>query len=763
MKSDCRNKSPDNGGDDPLLVGDVVKPETQIVPEILTITHDHRNPFKVDFDDPLWKTYMESLKPLGLGILLNTCNIRTEEKYTNFFNHLVCESIRLEHEKQEAMHPAGIELLPIVTRGCLCELAKKIGFDQHTLEKCYEFSNQIQTFRHLRGFMDDKFIRNLEYAQLKYPFPHLVSVLIKSKTNRPSTHHLISQGTADIILDSCIDAWTGSDLETLSEDTRKKILDFYQRASLSSYCTAFSYRPLLTKLPWQDVPDYLQLPTHTHPFYSQYVDNAEVADADALQCGHISLGNTCHQGEMGGNEMLKTPEEALACLEMECNQTFLGMVQMQYQALVDLVQLIDLLEKACIRFVHFSKENELRSRVFSEKMGLESGWNCHISLKSEDSGMKKTVSYHCNPPGNHQMGKPKVGKRAAVAAGFQNNIGSSLPEKLDRNPWFLDFPRWTSNKRNGFESTTHLKSSASTQPQYDQGYRVSSRQASVGSDSDPFDYDMSNRAQLPKGINNIRPHLETMDNVPLLVSLFTDCTPANTQEMITIMQEYGEVVCVMGSAANHHNTPVFLQADATLAIQPLYPQVCQDVPVYQPCSKAGMPSPINISQMLNSVASSLSFHMEDEVSIFHLILESRHFSLCLLNAMQYWTCALIFLAVAQVVDQYLTLPLFLTPGQVLWLTMIVIPLLSVSLLGAPPGKEVMNISTGKNQVIVDVENVKHSLLNYGLKFAPSIAILLLAAALADAESEANDHLNLIMVRCQFHLAVKNDLVIHSVF
>ena len=447
--------------------------------------------------------------------------------------------------------------------------------------------------------------------------------------------------------------------------------------------------------------------------------------------------------------MLKSPEEALACLEMECNQTFLGMVQMQYQALVDLVQLIDLLEKACIRFVHFSKENELRSRVFSEKMGLESGWNCHISLKSQDqaelaAGMKKTVSYHCQAPGK-SLGKPKVGKRAAVPAMpsmtmSNNNIGSSLPEKLDRNPWFLDFPRWTSNKRNGngFESTTQLKD-----PSH---FRLgsSSRQASVTSDSDPFDYDMSNRAQLPKGINNIRPHLESMDNVPLLVSLFTDCTPANTKEMIMIMQEYGEVVCVMGSAANHHNTPVFLQADATLAIQPLYPQVCQDVPVYQPCSKAGMPSPINVSQMLNSVASSLSFHMEDEVSIFHLILESRHFSLCLLNAMQYWTSGLIFLAVAQVLVQYLTLPLFLTPGQVLWLTMIVIPLLSVSLLGAPPGKEVMNISTGKNQVIIDAENLKYSLLNYGLKFAPSVGVLVLAQALADAESQANEHLNLIM-------------------
>ena len=56
------------------------------------------------------------------------------------------------------------------------------------------------------------------------------------------------------------------------------------------------------------------------------------------------------------------------------------------------MELIDDLEGACIRFVHFSKENELRSRVFSEKMGLEAGWNCHISLLSEalgdDSGTK---------------------------------------------------------------------------------------------------------------------------------------------------------------------------------------------------------------------------------------------------------------------------------------------------------------------------------------------------------------------------------------
>ena len=156
----------------------------------------------------------------------------------------------------------------------------------------------------------------------------------------------------------------------------------------------------------------------------------------------------------------KTLEDPLACLELECNQTFLGMVQMQYQALVDIVQLIDLLEKACIRFVHFSKENELRSRVFSEKMGLESGWNCHISLKSNDGivSKRKTVSYHCPSRPGHQPGRKKSGKRAAVAARNNKLLGGSLPDKLDRHPWYLDFPRWHDTRRGQtFASAAQLK------------------------------------------------------------------------------------------------------------------------------------------------------------------------------------------------------------------------------------------------------------------------------------------------------------------
>ena len=70
------------------------------------------------------------------------------------------------------------------------------------------------------------------------------------------------------------------------------------------------------------------------------------------------------------------------------------------------------------------------------------------------------------------------------------------------------------------------------------------------------------QAKLPIGIEQVRPHLENVDNVPLLVSLFTDCTAENTREMIHIMQDYGEVTLLMGSVCNSDNKAVFLQADA---------------------------------------------------------------------------------------------------------------------------------------------------------------------------------------------------------
>lgn len=88
---------------------------------------------------------------------------------------------------------------------------------------------------------------------------------------------MLSHGSADLILEACTDFWDGTDIYPLSGSDRsgldfkslhpcidifysclikyltccfnrlcyrKKVLDFYQRACLSGYCSAFSYKPM---------------------------------------------------------------------------------------------------------------------------------------------------------------------------------------------------------------------------------------------------------------------------------------------------------------------------------------------------------------------------------------------------------------------------------------------------------------------------------------------------------------------------------------
>ena len=81
-------------------------------------------------------------------------------------------------------------------------------------------------------------------------------------------------------------------------------------------------------------------------------------DADAVINPHISLATggggadptaATTKDKRKDEDYVKTNVDAMDCLELECNQTFLGMIQLQYQPVVEFVQLVDLLEKACIR------------------------------------------------------------------------------------------------------------------------------------------------------------------------------------------------------------------------------------------------------------------------------------------------------------------------------------------------------------------------------------------------------------------------------
>ncbi|KAL0110556.1 hypothetical protein PUN28_013866 [Cardiocondyla obscurior] len=679
--------------------------------EVLDLTHDHALPFRLQFDDHSWRQHLNSLKPLGLAILLNTCNMDTQEHYMQFCCHVACETFYNEN------------LVPVTNRRCLCELAKQIGF-QDQAQKIFQLEQQLCTFRHVQPEMvrrDIKFARSLSIAtKLKFPFPHMVAVVVKERSG--GGLQLLTQGTADIILDSCIEYWDGHDLCPLSASDRKKVQDFYQRTSLTSYCTAFAYRPLTRAINDKMSEIYLELPADSKHLYTPHRsptplpwDFRNVLDPRVrgiLGQFHSTDSLLCNENKDDDVSDIES------CFEVQCNQVFIGMVTMQYQAQTDMVQLIEQLDRACIRFVHFSKENELRSRVFSEKMGLESGWNCHISLLSEGA------STNLNNSRTMSMSAP-----SAINTDF-----STVKFDDETTEWNTGTSQAKSAMSHREQDTVRSEDSVLVQSvdlgSGQEAWRSLSCLTDSTEQSAPVNFDLSNRAKLPRGIEKIRPHIELIDNVPLLVSLFTDCNTTVTREMLHIMQDYGEVVCVLGSSANAENMPIFMQADAGVAVEPLYPQVCQKVPVLVPTTENQGISPVDLSRALNSVACSLSVKREDPVAIFHLIMEARHYMKNVWNCIQFWLCCLVTLSFMQILSAVLLLPPLFSVDQVLWLCCLIIPILSTSMIATPIDSTIMQRATGKNQCVVNGEVTLFVLWCYGTKFLPTVITVILSQCIS---------------------------------
>lgn len=77
--------------------------------------------------------------------------------------------------------------------------------------------------------------------------------------------------------------------------------------------------------------------------------------------------------------------------------------------------------------------------------------------------------------------------------------------------------------------------------------------------------------------------------------------------------------------------------------------------------------------------------------------------MCFQISAQFWLCCSITLSLTQCFAALLMLPALLNAGQVLWLIFVIIPPLSVSLMGAKVDMEIMKKPLGKNQVVFNAE------------------------------------------------------------
>jgi hypothetical protein len=153
------------------------------------------------------------------------------------------------------------------------------------------------------------------------------------KESHSGSLQLMTQGTADLVLDCCDDYWNGKDLKPLRSEERKRAQDFYQRNALTAYCTAFSYRPLRRKLHSRlsGVQDnlndhspeaaYLELPPESkHKMIH--------VDKECDFQGHSTLAHSISTDSLLfiENKEDETVDQPNDCFEMQCHQIFIAMV-----------------------------------------------------------------------------------------------------------------------------------------------------------------------------------------------------------------------------------------------------------------------------------------------------------------------------------------------------------------------------------------------------------------------------------------------------
>ncbi|XP_069785124.1 transmembrane protein 94 isoform X3 [Narcine bancroftii] len=487
--------------------------------EMLSLSQDQQNPASIQFDDSNWQLHISSLKPLGLNILLNLCYSTVTEQMCRFSDHLC--NIALQETSGTAM--------PIHVPWGLCELARLIGFTPGAKE-LFKQENHLTMYQLPTAEMIKEPVprRLLNVTKRRPPLSHMISLFVRDTLT--DCVQMLSHGTADVILEACTDFWDGADIYPLSGSDRKKVLDFYQRACLSGYCSAFAYKPMHCIL--------------SSELNGKCIELVQVPGQNAIFTSYDLPGTTPIKYGSRRNSWSSDAHPHPNCrrdinrierVQRRFTRMLPGLQKLRYKERINRGnsgsnregRLYPSLERTDLHWNGLlavsgsaghcptnRRPCECLHQVFAEKMGLETGWNCHISLLPYGGGSASEIP---------QSSPSHTGSLHDDLQDSKDDAEGALLMEEERHSDLISF-----------------------QP----------------TDSDvPSFLEDHNRAKLPRGIHQVRPHLQNIDNVPLLVPLFTDCTQDTMCEMMKIMQEYGEVICCLGSSANFRNNCLFLQSD----------------------------------------------------------------------------------------------------------------------------------------------------------------------------------------------------------
>ncbi|KAL7495674.1 hypothetical protein ACHAWT_005447 [Skeletonema menzelii] len=142
------------------------------------------------------------------------------------------------------------------------------------------------------------------------------------------------------------------------------------------------------------------------------------------------------------------------------------------------------------------------------------------------------------------------------------------------------------------------------------------------------DWDVN--AKLPHGVENVKRHLEEVDNVPLLVSLYTDVSKKTTAEMVNVFQDYNDTVLAVGLSHLPGNQKVFFRSDIAIGVDVLSDEVSfvatnkegKDFDALMSDEVAFVSSISTWSSSLNIVGSQAMYHILEIIRIGRSSLEA---------------------------------------------------------------------------------------------------------------------------------------------
>ncbi|SBT33181.1 conserved Plasmodium membrane protein, unknown function [Plasmodium ovale wallikeri] len=427
-------------------------------------------------------------------------------------------------------------------------------------------------------------------------------------------YHMFLKGHLDALVSKCMFYYDGKIIKKLKRREKKvlRILNIQWISSgIESIC--FAYRPLST-----DEMNYLKN-NFTKNIYILTINKRKV----------YSIKNFYNEKSFTSKENEKFLSHLLS------TSIFIGNSAVKILTSNEVQTRINDFYDAGIRFVHFSKANQIRTKSVANLLGMETNWNTSISLSLND--------------------KPS----------FKNRDGKIV---------------------------------------------------------------------IPSGINNIKTHIQEVDDIPLRVSSYSGCNQFNTAEMIKILLENNEIIACVGNSLNCSNFEIFNLCSYSISVLLPFNNVCKDCHgkkersnPFEEMSTSKNPL-ISYSSFVNSFPCNLIIEKDClDVSqnimelVYKLLKSSRIYKKNVSITMFYFYFYYSYISFLVFTISLLFLPPFISVADYLLFILFVIPLLSISLLNNNNNSTIMNDIPDR---VITKEFLIKKLLFFLIKWIPLLVFSL---------------------------------------